>query len=507
MSDFYNNTYNPDVLNCLANLSNDEVFTPPDIVNKILDILPQELFSNKNTTFLDPTCKSGVFLREIAKRLLVNLEDEIPNLKKRIDHIFHKQLFGIAITEMTSLLSRRSVYCSKYPNGKYSVVKFDDSEGNIRFKKINHNWQGEKCKFCGASRSEYDRDTSLETHAYEFIHTTNPEELFNMKFDVIIGNPPYQLDTGGSGRQAKPIYQLFVRQAKKLNPRFLTMIIPSRWFSGGMGLDDFRDEMLNDDHLLSINDFPNAKDCFPQNSISGGVCFFLRSRDNTGECSFSNIRNGSIYTIKRRLDEFPVLVRYNEAVAILRKVLSKKENALSEIASSLTPFGLPTNFRGSKSPKGKNDLIVHSSEGVSYISPKEVEKGNTYISKYKILMSKTGAEHAGEPDKDGKYRVLTSSMKVLKPKEICTHSYFIIGEFENLEPAENLLSYLKTRFVRFLVLQSMSSINVSKSVFQLVPMQDFSKEWTDEKLYEKYDLSKDEIAFIESMIKPMEIGE
>jgi site-specific DNA-methyltransferase (adenine-specific) len=326
-----------------------------------------------------------------------------------------------------------------------------------------------------------------------------------MKFDVIIGNPPYQLDTGGSGRQAKPIYQLFVRQAKKLNPRFLTMIIPSRWFSGGMGLDDFRDEMLNDDHLLSINDFPNAKDCFPQNSISGGVCYFLRSRDNTGDCSFSNIRNGSIYTIKRRLDEFPVLVRYNEAVAILRKVLSKKENTLSEIASSLTPFGLPTNFRGSKSPKGKDDLIVHSSEGVSYISPKEVEKGNTYISKYKILMSKTGAEHAGEPDKDGKYRVLTSSMKVLKPKEICTHSYFVIGEFEYVEPAENLLSYLKTRFVRFLVLQSMSSINVSKSVFQLVPIQDFSKAWTDEKLYKKYDLSKDEIAFIESMIKPMEM--
>ncbi|MDX9914246.1 MAG: Eco57I restriction-modification methylase domain-containing protein [Sphaerochaeta sp.] len=505
MADFYQNTYNPDVLSCLANLSNDEVFTPPEIANRMLDLLPQELFHSPDTTFLDPATKSGVFLREIAKRLLVGLEDVMPNLQTRIDHIYNKQLFGIAITEMTSLLSRRSVYCSKYPNGKYSVTRFADAEGNVRFKKIQHSWRNGKCVFCGASQSEYDRDESLENHAYELIHTTHPERIFNMKFDVIIGNPPYQLETGGAGRQATPIYQRFVAQAKKLNPRFLTMIIPSRWFAGGMGLDDFRKSMLEDEHVRSLTDYANAKDCFPQMSISGGVCYFLWDRDNPGTCRFTNIIGNTTSTLERKLSEFPVVVRYNEAVEILRKTVSA--NTLATIASSLTPFGLSTNFRGTQEKTKSDDLPVQTSVGVSYIVKSEVTKGFEYIGKYKVLMSKTGAEHAGEPDRDGKYRVLTSSMRVMEPDEICTHSYFVVGAFDNRLQAENLLSYIKTKFLRFLVLLSMSSINVSKTVFQFVPLQDFSEPWTDEKLYRKYSLTKDETAFIESMIRPMDVGE
>ena len=290
MNDFYTNTYNPDVLSCLANLSNDEVFTPPKIANAMLDMLPQELFRDKNTTFLDPACKSGVFLREIAKRLLKGLESEIPDLQKRIDHIFHKQLFGIAITELTSLLSRRSVYCSKYPNSFHSVTKFDDAEGNIRFRKTRHAWKGERCEFCGASKTEYDRDETLESHAYEFIHTTKPEEIFNMKFDVIIGNPPYQLEVGVQKENYSiPLYHKFVEQARKLCPRYLTMIIPARWYVGGRGLDEFRSEMLNDNRIRVIVDHFDPSECFPGIDLSGGVCYFLWDRDNLGKCKITQV--------------------------------------------------------------------------------------------------------------------------------------------------------------------------------------------------------------------------
>ena len=499
-------SYNPDVLTCLANLSSDEVFTPPKLVNEILDLLPAELWQDKTATFLDPCSKSGVFLREITKRLMAGLEQEIPDRQTRINHILTKQVFGIAITELTAHLSRRSLYCSKHANGKYSICDaFSTEQGNLRIDRTEHTWMYGRCIYCGANQEMYERGEELETHAYQFIHKAIPEDFLKMKFDVIIGNPPYQLDTGGAGRQATPLYNKFVQKAKKLNPRFLTMIIPSRWFSGGMGLDEFRKSMLEDNHIKYIVDYSNSKDCFPQNSISGGVCYFLWERDYDGFCQFSSVHDGNTKTMERNLNEFQVLIRYNEAVEIIRKVIQKNEEFVSTITSSLTPFGLPTNFRGEKKFSKVNNLLLHSSEGISYISNQVLTKGQSYVNKYKVLVSKTGSEHAGEPDKDGKYKVFSSSIKVLGLNEVCTHSYFLIGEFEDIQLAKNLLIYLKTKFVRFLILQSMSSINLSKNVFQFVPIQDFSKPWTDEELYTKYELTEEEIAFIESMIRPMDL--
>ena len=505
-NNLFDKVYNPDVLSCLANLSNDEVFTPPDVANKILDMLPQELFSNPNTTFLDPACKSGVFLREIAKRLIKGLEKEIPDLQERLDHIFHKQLYGIAITEMTSLLSRRSVYCSKYPNSKYSASKFDDVEGNIRYRNIAHTWVNGKCKYCGASKYEYGgaKRKGLETHAYEWIHTLTPEEIFNMKFDVIVGNPPYQLNTGTATAQAVPLYDKFVDMAKQLEPRYLSMIIPARWYAGGMGLDNFRKSMLTDKRNKILVDYPNAKDCFSGISIGGGVCYFLWERDYDGNCTFINIKNNKKTELERDLAEFDVFVRYNEAVNVIKKVKLNKENTIEELVSSLSPFGINSSERGGeKIFTGSVELI--SSKGKGYIDRKLVPKGETLIDKWQVLMSKVTSEHAGEPDKNGQFKVV-SKVSLLKPQQVCTFSYFTIGNFDESLYAKNLLQYLCTKFVRFLLLQAISSINISKEKFKFVPQQDFSRTWTDEDLYKKYNLTSEEIEFIESMIKPMDLG-
>ena len=338
--------HNPDVLSCLANLSNDEVFTPPRVANAMLDLLPQGLFQSPETKFLDPVCKSGIFLREITKRLMVGLEKEFPDPQKRLDHILHNQVYGIAITELTSLLSRRTLYCAKYATSPYSISKFTNIDGNIRFKAIQHTWKNGKCVYCGASQAQYEREEGLESHAYEFIHTDNPQEIFgDMKFDVIIGNPPYQLDTGGSGRQAIPLYNLFINTAKKLNPNFLVMIIPSRWFSGGIGLDSFRNSMMTDKHLNVINDYINAKDCFPQNSISGGVCYFLWNKNYKGLCNFISNISGKKYSLKRSLDEFPLVVRYNQGVQILRKIYTTTSKFLNDFTSPISPFGIATKER------------------------------------------------------------------------------------------------------------------------------------------------------------------
>ena len=500
--------YNPDILSCLANLSNDEVFTPPELVNRILDMLPSELWSNPDTRVLDPCCKSGVFLREIAKRMLEGEKEAIPDLQQRIDHIFHNQLYGIAITELTSLLSRRSLYCSKLANGQYSVSHFDDTCGNIRYSNPKHSWDKDgNCIFCGASSKEYDRGEEAENYAYEFIHLTPKQikELSVMHFDLIIGNPPYQISDGGNGDSSKPIYHKFILQSKKLKPRYLVMITPSRWFTGGKGLDSFRNEMLTDRHLLKIVDYKNAKDCFPSVSIGGGVNYFLWARDKTSDCEITNIINGQETTEIRRLDEFPTFIRFNESVDIIKKIHTVSPDNIVGLLSSRNPFGLSTKERGVTKPTEECTILLISSSGTGYISKNLVTQGSDYIDKWKVMISRTSSEHAGEPDKSGKYKVLTT-IKLLAPGEVCTDSYIIGCPTNDKTIAKNFMNYLTTTFSRFLILQTLSSINLSREQYAFVPALDFSRSWTDEELYKKYGLTESEIDFIESMIKPMNVG-
>ncbi len=490
--------HNPDILTCLANLSADEVFTPPKLASAMLDILPEDLFRRPDTTFLDPFCKSGVFLREIARRLNDGLKDQMPDQQARINHILTKQVFGLATSELTALLSRRSVYCSKKADGKYSIATaFTKPDGNIRLPKTTHTWNASgKCESCGANRGEYDRDETLEAYAYPFIHGIDPTEVFNVKFDVIIGNPPYQLSDGGFGRSASPIYHQFVQQAKKLEPRYLTMVIPSRWFGGGKGLDDFRAEMLGDDRIRRIVDFEDVNDVFPGIDLAGGVCYFLWDRDNPGLCSVTNLHGNTETTSERKLDEFKTFIRHGAAVSIVRKVVEREDARMNKQVSGRKPFGLATTER----PKKSGDLILRWQKGEGPYPRDEITAGTEMIDRWKVITSYVGHDHAGNPGTDGRRRVL-SKIDVIPPGTICNETYLVIGHYASKKEAENLVAYMKTRFFRFLVSQFMYSHHITKEAYALVPLLEMTRCWSDADLITRYGLTSAEVTFIESKIR------
>lgn len=495
------NGHNPDILTCLANLSADEVFTPPKLANAMLDILPQELFTSPDTTFLDPVCKSGVFLREIAGRLNEGLKQKIPDEQARIDHILTKQVFGLAITELTSLISRRSLYCSKTANGKYSIAtKFDNADGNIRLPKAKHVWDGTRCSFCGANKEEYNRDSSLEEYAYPFIHGIDPGKFFDMKFDVIIGNPPYQLSDGGHGRAASPIYHYFVQQAKKLDPRYLTMVIPSRWFSGGKGLDGFRQEMLTDKHLRQLVDFENFRDAFPGVDVAGGVCYFLWDRDNSGLCKVTNVVGNELFIAERQLDEFPTFIRSSRSVAIVKKVVGKHGDKSQFLNSRVSP-SKPFSLRGFYEPKSKGiPCWFVQRVGKKFASPSDVSDEHNLLNKWKFLIPK--APIAGQTDFSRPVRFYyDENTRIAAPGECCTETYLVACAAESKREIESFKTYLFTKVVRFLLLQTVTSQDVTRKNFAFVPdLGLYTGVYTDESLCNRWGIDNDEWDYIDSKI-------
>jgi len=526
---------NPDVLTSIANLSNDEVFTPPSFANQMLDTIEDAwaknnngaiIWEDKNVTFLDPFTKSGVFLREITSRLSKGLKSHIPDDQERVNHILAKQVFGVAITELTALLARRSVYCSKHANGRHSIcTEFDTPQGNIWFERTEHTWVGGKeriitvdgdgnesevtldgrCRFCGAKQKEYERGLESESHAYSVIHTDDPESWAkktfgeSMQFDVIVGNPPYQLSS--SGTSDEPIYHLFVQQAKELQPRFISMVTPSRWFTGGKGLDAYRAEMIQDRRIRTLCDFPDSKDTFPGVEIKGGTSFFLWDRDNQGDCRFKTYSKGQLIseTTRDLRKGKGVVVRDNNASSIIEKVMAADLPRLVDRVSPQTPFGIYTNFSEWETTPGPNWIRLYK-RGLddAWIDPKHVTARNDWIPKIKVLVSY--AYNGG----DALPHQVIGRPVVAEANSACTQTYFVAGAFDDLSEARHYASYLRTRFVRFLIRQRKISQHTRPDTFAFVPDLPTDQVWTDEILADRFGLTDEEVSYITTQVRDMD---
>lgn len=529
-------SHNPDVLECIANLSNDEIFTPPQIVNAMLDQLTdawaqdndgENIWENPAVKFLDPFTKSGIFLREITRRLVDGLEFKIPDVQERINHILTNQVYGIAITRLTGMLARRSVYCSKWANRKYSIcTAFDNEQGNIWFERTEHVWRGGKpeyrvdpvsgdeikvyvnrrCQYCGANEAEYNRGVDLESHAYTFIHTNNVQDLLKeifgvtMQFDVVIGNPPYQFSDGGHGSSAIPIYPDFVKQAQALEPKYLSMVIPSRWFTGGKGVSEFRKTMLADRQLRAIVDYPDSREVFSGVDVAGGVCYFLWTKGSSGFCKVTTRVGAKEWSSLRLLDEHKSFIRDNRVLPIIEKVQNHHERSFSELVSPRRPFNIDSADNGDT----LGDLYLFTARGDSKILSSRIgEKGLQTLNTWRVLISKSSSEHAGQTDKLGRKKVL-SRMELMPPGSVCTESYLVVGPFESKKQAKSALTFLKTRFARFLIQTILLTQNITRDSFVMVPSVEFEHPWEDSMLYERYSLTDEEIEFIESTIRSID---
>lgn len=546
---------NFDILETITNVGNDEVFTPRKTCDMILDSLPEEVWHNPNYKWLNPATKNGIFEREIAIRLDAGLKNIITDTEKRRKHILQNMIFSIGQTRFTANVARRTVYYCSQANRKCDGIKaedghyvngyaigngtwFSDEEGNIKTPNIAHAFVDSngklmpdlckpderkkyRCKYCGINgNSSYNDSNQRETYAYEFIHF-NKEKILehlqdrffggdkNMKFDIIIGNPPYQLsDGGGDGSSAAPIYQLFVEQAILLKPKYMSMIIPARWYSGGKGLDEFRDKMLHDKRIYELHDFPETSDVFNQLNIRGGICYFLWDSSYSGDCNIYNHKNKKIKFVKRPIIENGVstFIRYNEAISILNKVKKLNEPTMDSKVSSRLPFGIESNFENYETTikNGASIRLYRSERGTNktsksefYINPKYILKNKEWTTRKKVLVSKAS------PGGDEYPHSIISQPIFADVNSACTETYLIVDFVDTTEEGLNLISYMKTKFFRFMMCLIKNTQNISKSVFAFVPIQDISKPWTDDELYKKYKFTKDEIEFIDSMIREM----
>lgn len=502
-------TSEPDILDVIGDLSSDKVFTPPRVANSVLDLLPDDIWTDPTLRWLDPGAKTGVFLREVTRRLMLGLVDHIADEQERLDHILKNMVFGVAVDEITALMSRRTLYCSKDATGQHSVAQMPTSDGNVWFDRVDHPYaRNGRCPECSASRDQMESGT--DNHAYGFIHATGRQAIekeLGMKFDVIVGNPPFQMEADAAGQNIASIYNHFVDHAKALAPKYVALIIPSRWMAGGRGLDDFRAEMLGDRRLRHLVDYPDSAELFPTVDIKGGICYFLWSRDEPGPAQVTTHRSGhSIGPVERNLDEFDVLVRDSRALPILRKVLDGSSGSFAELVTTRDPFGpaLTSNFRNVRRKPEPGDLRLYMNQserrGETWVDPTFVTRNRDLVGEWKLLLPKAGPGNSGGhvlPD------MVLGRPIVAEPHSVCTLTYLVAGPFDTREACDSAASYLRSRFARFLVSLRKPSQDATRSVYTWVPDQTWDRIWTDEELYEKYGITDDEQAYIAEMIREM----
>lgn len=499
----------PDILDVIAALSSDAIPTPPLLARALLDILPDEVWTNPDYKWLDPATKSGSILREAARRLMDGLAGWEPDPAKRAEHIMRNMLYGCGITAVHGEMTRRSVYVSRDATSPHAVVGFERPEGNLPFVTAEHDFPTNKsgaasgpCRVCGAPVS-LERGDTRENYAYAFIHSAYPtQEMQDMKFDVIVGNPPYQLGTEGFGASASPIYHRFVEHALSLEPKYVAMIIPSRWFSGGKGLDEFRARMISDRRLRAVVDNPKLFDCFPGVEIKGGVNYFLWDRDHDGDCDFSTRIDGTIVsTLTRDLRAGDgVLVRDNRAMSIIQKATTGASERVESACGVRKPFGLNifSNFPDAAPEPFEGSIPLIFASHVGYVRPDQLERNHQWVDRWKVLIPKAGDGHGREVS-----YVLGEPIAVA-PGSACTQTYIIAGMFDTREETENYAYYLATKFARFLVLQRKTTQDVIAERFRFVPLLDMTRRWTDPDLYEHFGLTEDEASYIEATIHPRE---
>jgi site-specific DNA-methyltransferase (adenine-specific) len=492
-----------DILEVIADLSNDEVFTPPRLVNEMLDLLPESVWTDPTLRWLDPGTKTGVFLREVAKRLLVGLSDQFVSTEDCLEHILGEMLHGIAITELTSLLARRSLYCSKDATSDAATVRMPNPDGNVWFDRSEHTLdKKERCVECGSQVRAGNADA--ENHAYGFVHLSGRrqwEKVMPSTFDVILGNPPYQLSTGQESAQAVPIYHRFIQTAIDLNPKYLLMVVPTRWMVGGMGLGDFRKRTLADRRMATLFDFPNGQEVFPTVNIKGGVCYFLWDAAHDGPCRVVTVREGErVDDVSRTLDEFDVFIRSQASLEILRQVRGQDDSSIIEMISAQKPYGLPTNARSTSDTKNGVKVVAFSGGKRTdlFVKKTDIAETGMPLQSWRVLVPKAGS--------DGGQRIpdpVLGQPQIVPPGVACTESFIAIGPFASEEEATNFEVYLRTRFFRFLVSLRKITQDALRNVYRWVPQQELDRAWTDEELFDRYGLSEGQRAHIVAMVKEL----